>query len=86
MGRGYSQRLSFLRMIIVTCPELLEVVRAMDEKLFNELFEMTEDELNTAKADAYDQWNWETGSDTDKERFEAIETMLEARNRTGLRK
>ena len=58
----------------------------MDEKLFNELFEMSEEELTAAKADAYDQWNWETGSDEDKVRFEAIETMLEARNRTGLRK
>lgn len=58
----------------------------MEEKLFNELFEMTEEQLKTAKVDAYDKWNWDTGTDEDKQRFEAIEVMLEARKRTGLRK
>ena len=82
---GYYRK-SFLRLMILTCPELLEVIEAMDETLFNELFEKTEEELEALKVEAYDRWNWETGTDEDKVRFEAIETMMEARKRTGLRK
>ena len=76
----------FKVVVSIVCSELLKGVTKMDEKLFNELFEMTEEQLKEAKVAAYDKWNWDTGSDADKERYEAIEVMLEARKRTGLRK
>ncbi len=58
----------------------------MEEELFNELFEKTEEELNKEKAEVFTRWTFDTGSDEDRIRYEAIETMLEARKRTGLRK
>lgn len=58
----------------------------MDEALFDELFEKTEAELEVEKAEVFTRWTFDTGSDEDKQRADAIEIFLEARKRTGLRK
>lgn len=94
MSSSYLRHYMEEQRLIFKCYLFLEVqhrnlyksVRKMEEKLFNELFEMTEEQLQEERTSAYDRWNWDTGSDTDKHRFEAIEVMLEARKRTGLRK
>ena len=38
---------------------------------------MTRGELEEKRAEAYDRWNWETGSEEDKLEFEALDDMLE---------
>ena len=58
----------------------------MEENTFNELFEKSEDELKELKAEVFTRWTFDTGTDEDRILYEAIETMLEARSRTGLHK
>ncbi len=56
----------------------------MDQKVFNELFEMSETDLQELKGEVFARWTFETGTPADREYFEAIETVLLARERTGL--
>lgn len=58
----------------------------MDEKIFNKLFEKTEEELEEMRVSALDRWTWDTGTDEDKKEAEDIEIFKLARERTGLRK
>ena len=56
----------------------------MEREVFDRLFKMSVEELNTERSSAWDRWTWDSGSDEDKQVIEDIDTMLEARNRLGL--
>ncbi len=56
----------------------------MEREVFDRLFTLSVDELNKERSDAWDRWTWDTGSISDKQVIEDIDTMLEARNRLGL--
>jgi len=56
----------------------------MDKDIFDKLFEMSVDELNKARSEAWDRWTWDSGSVEDQKLIKSIDTMLEARNRLGL--
>ncbi len=58
----------------------------MEEKTFNDLFEMSEEQLEEKKAEIFTRWTFDTGSDEDRAMVECIEVMIEARGRTGLHK
>ena len=58
----------------------------MEEKTFNTLFEKSEKELEELKAEIFTRWTFDTGTDEDRAMVECIEVILEARDRTGLRK
>ena len=56
----------------------------MDQKVFNELFEMSEEQLQELKGEVFTRWTFDTGTAEDREYYEAIETVILARERTGL--
>lgn len=58
----------------------------MDEKRFNELFELSDDDLEQRRVTSLDRWTWDTGTDADKQEATDCEIFQEARKRTGLHK